>query len=386
MSKPMVSSITCKNYDEGTVQAAVEQALSKILPGGLPDLVRPGSTVAIKVNMLMAKSPDRAVTTHPSVAKAVCNLVKECGAQAIIIDSPGGPYTPILLRNAYDKCGFAKVAEETGAILNLDTSTIKVKKDTQANLNGAELLRPAIEADVLINLPKLKTHGLTTMTCAVKNLFGLVPGIQKFEYHMRSPELNDFCSMLVAIAELAEPDLTIVDAIIGMEGEGPSSGRPYEVGVILAGTNVHAVDLVASSMLGLQPEQVPTIVVGQAVGLCPLSLSDVDIRGQVAHNHRRATLPTSTIRTHLLDQLMPRQWADNFSQKLRPKPIFISSTCSSCGVCVRSCPPQAIELKSGELPRVALDKCIRCFCCQELCPQEAIEVGRSWLGRLLFRS
>ncbi|KAF0195154.1 MAG: hypothetical protein FD169_1508 [Bacillota bacterium] len=385
MNKPLVSSITCATYDESAVQAAVERAIAEIWPGGLAHLVKPGTTVAIKVNMLMAKSPDRAVTTHPSVAKAVCNLVKECGAQAVIIDSPGGPYTPILLRNAYEKCGFAKVAEESGAILNVDTSTVKVKRETKANLNGAELLRPAIEADVLINLPKLKTHGLTTMTCAVKNLFGLVPGIQKFEYHMRSPDLNDFCSMLVGIAELAEPDLTIVDAIIGMEGEGPSSGKPYEVGAILAGRDVHAVDLVAAAMLGLKPEQVPTIVVGQAVGLCPMSLSEVDVRGQVSPKHRGASLPTASIRTHLLDQLMPRRWADRLSRQLRPKPIFMRSTCSSCGVCVRSCPPQAIELKQGELPQVELDKCIRCFCCQELCPQEAIEVGRSWLGRLLFR-
>ncbi|MDP3488086.1 MAG: DUF362 domain-containing protein [Bacillota bacterium] len=385
MNKPIVSSTICTTYDEDAVHAAVKQAIAKVLPGGLADLVKPGATVAIKVNMLMAKSPDKAVTTHPSVAKAVCNLVKECGAQALIIDSPGGPYTPILLRNAYEKCGFAKVAEETGAILNVDTSTIKVKRETRANLNGAEMLRPAIEADVLINLPKLKTHGLTTMTCGVKNLFGLVPGIQKFEYHMRSPELRDFCSMLVGIAELAAPDLTIVDAIVGMEGEGPSSGTPYEVGAILASRDVHAVDLVAAAMLGLRPEQVPTIVVGQAVGLCPMSLSDVDMRGQVGPQHRGATLPTASIQTHLLDQLMPRRWADSFSRKLRPKPIFMRSTCSSCGVCVRSCPPQAIELKRGELPKVALDKCIRCFCCQELCPQEAIEVSRSWLGRLLFR-
>ena len=385
MTKPIVSSTTCSTYEQGAVYAAVHQAIGEILPGGLADLVKPGFTVAIKVNMLMAKLPDRAVTTHPEVVKAVCNLVKECGAQAVIIDSPGGPYTPLLLRNTYEKCGFAKVAEETGAVLNLDTSVIKVKRETRANLNGAEMLRPAIEADVLINLPKLKTHGLTTMSCAVKNLFGLIPGIQKFEYHMRSPDLNDFCSMLVGIAELAKPDITIVDAIIGMEGEGPSSGTPYEVGAIVAGRDVHAVDILAATMLGLKPEQVPTIVAGHAVGLCPMSLSEIEVRGQVAHPHRRAALPTASIQTHLLDRLMPRRWADMFSQKLRPKPVFMRSTCSSCGVCVRSCPPQAIKLKRGELPRVELDKCIRCFCCQELCPQEAIEVSRSWLGQLLFR-
>ena len=385
MNKPIVSRIPCATYDEEQVQLAVERSVAHILPGGLADLVKPGDTVAIKVNMLMAKLPVRAVTTHPSVVKAICNLVKACGAQAIIIDSPGGPYTPILLRNAYEKCGFAKVAEETGAILNLDTSAIKVKKETRANLNGAELLRPAIEANVLINLPKLKTHGLTTMTCAVKNLFGLIPGIQKFEYHMRSPDLNDFCSMLVGIAELAEPDLTIVDAIVGMEGEGPSSGKPYEIGAIIAGRDVHVVDLVAAAMLGLRPEQVPTIVVAQAIGLSPMSLADVDVRGQEDSQRRGATLPTASIRTHLLDSLMPRRWADVFSHNLRPKPIFVRSVCTSCEVCVRSCPAQAIKLKKGELPKVDLENCIRCFCCQELCPQEAIEVSRSWLGRLLFR-
>jgi len=385
MSKPIVVVSPCRDYSAAEVESAVKQTVYSVFPQGLAMVVKPGHTVALKVNMLMGKHPERAVTTHPSVVQAVCNLVKECGATPLIIDSPGGPYTPMLLRNAYERCGFKQVAESTGATLNMDTSTIKVKRESRATLNNAELLRPAIEADFLINMPKLKTHGLTTMSCAVKNLFGLIPGVQKFEYHMRSPELTDFCSMLVGIAELAQPDLTIVDAIVGMEGEGPSSGQPYPVGAVLAGVNIHAVDLVAADLLGLKPDQVPTIVAAQAVGLCSTSLQDVDVQGARPELTRKALMPVASIRTHLLDQLMPRRWADVFSRTLQPKPVFIRGSCTSCGLCIRSCPPKALSLQKGSLPEVELEKCIRCFCCQELCPQEAIEVNRSWLGRMLFR-
>lgn len=372
------------DYTEAHVSAAVKEALASLLPGGLAQLVKPGNLVAVKVNMLMGKTPERAITTHPALVAAVCREVKQCGGQALIIDSPGGPYTPALLKMAYEKCGFAAVAAETGAMLNYDTAVEKVSRNTGAPVTVAELLAPAVKADVLINLPKLKTHGLTTMTCAVKNMFGLIPGLTKIEYHMRTPKLNDFCAALVGIAELAAPELTIVDAIEAMEGEGPSGGRPKHLGYVLASLDMHALDMVAATVMGLKPEDVPTLAIAQQLGLIPKGLAEVEIRGVHPVSHKFA-MPSASIRTHLLDQFLPRVIADRVAQHLQPRPRFSAETCTLCGFCVNSCPPKALTIKKGQVPEVDLKECIRCFCCQELCPQHAIDVQRSFLSRMLTR-
>lgn len=384
MINPRVSIAHCTDYDEERVYAAVKTAINHALPGGLRTLLAPGSTAALKVNMILPKIPEQWSTTHPSVVKAICRLVAECGANSLIIDSPGGPYTPALLQVAYDRCGFTTVAAQTQATLNFDTTVTTVCGSTGTPLQRADLLWPAVKADIIINLPKLKTHGLTTMTCAVKNMFGLIAGMQKIEYHMRSPELFDFCSMLVGIAELAGPELTLVDGIVAMEGDGPTGGRGHELGVILCGQNMHAVDIVAATLMGVRPEHVPTISQAHKAGLCSLDVGDIEVLGPTTPAHH-FELSRASVRTHLLDRFLPPAWADKVSTVLRPQPRVKRATCTGCGACVRHCPPQAISLKKGDIPHITFDRCIRCFCCQELCPQHAIDVQRTWLGRALFR-
>jgi uncharacterized protein (DUF362 family)/Pyruvate/2-oxoacid:ferredoxin oxidoreductase delta subunit len=362
----------------------VKKALELLRPEGMAAFVKPGDKVALKVNMLMGKSPETLVTTHPSLVKAVGQMVADCGAEAFIIDSPGGPYTANSLRLAYERCGFSRAAEECGASLNYDTSVTKVSGRLGKGVFSAELLRPAVEADIIINLPKLKTHGLTTLTCAVKNMFGLIPGLVKLEYHMRSPKLEDFCAMLVDIAEMASPELTIVDAISAMQGEGPSGGDPKEMNLILAGENIHAIDYVSAWLMGIEPESVPTIAQAREKNLSPLAMEQIEIRGHRPSPSRFA-MPKSRARTHILDQFLPRSVADKVASSLRPTPAFLPSVCTRCGICVRSCPPKALSERKGNVPELNTRDCIRCFCCQELCPEKAIEVRRSLLGRILFR-
>jgi len=374
------------SYAPEVIEQALERSLQLVYPEGLAQIVKPGAKVALKVNMLMGKGPERAITTHPELVRAVCKAVLACGAVPLIIDSPGGPYTPAMLRSAYEKCGFAAVAKETGALLNFGTAVKKVSRATGTLVNAAELLAPAVQADVLINLPKLKTHGLTVMTCAVKNMFGLIPGLSKIDYHMRMPEVRDFCGALVGIAELAQPELTIVDAIVAMEGEGPSSGQPKKLGYLLAGCNMHAVDMVAAELLGLRAEKVPTIAVAQAASprLAPQRREDILVVGEPLTAHD-IVLPQAARNTNLFEKVLPKRVATLLARYLRPRLHFVRSKCTVCGVCVRACPPKALAARKGDVPELKDDWCIRCFCCQELCPEHAVAVERSLLGRILTR-
>lgn len=374
------------SYEPEEIEQALEKALSLVYPEGLAHLIKPGFKVALKVNMLMGKGPERAITTHPAVVRAVCKAVAACGGIPLIIDSPGGPYTPAMLKSAYEKCGFTAVAKETGATLNFDTAVEKVSRTTGTLVYAAELLAPAVQADVLINLPKLKTHGLTVMTCAVKNMFGLIPGLTKIDYHMRMPEVRDFCAALVGIAELAQPELTIVDAVMAMEGEGPSGGKPKELGYLLAGCDMHAVDMLAAELLGLKPEQVPTIVAARQAlpRLAPETLAEIQVLGEPLAPHR-VRLPVAAKNANLFEKMLPKPAADILALYLRPRPRFVRQKCTACGICVRSCPPKALAARKAAPPELILPQCIRCFCCQELCPEHAVDVERSLLGRILTR-
>ncbi len=385
MKEYRVASQICHTYDRAELSRALSQALLSLSPKGLADHVKPGDRVALKVNMLMGKAPEKTITTHPELVAAVAEMVMELGAHPFIIDSPGGPYTASALRLAYERCGFASVARELGIELNLDTSTTTVSAAQGLRIRNTEMLKPAVEADVLINLPKLKTHGLTTMTCAVKNMFGMIPGMQKIEFHMRSPEVDGFCAMLVDVANLASPELTIVDAVIAMEGEGPSGGNPRQVGLVIAGEDMHAVDTFAAEIMGLDVSDVPTLRLAREAGMGPDSPDQLLVLG-ARLEPQSFLLPTARVRTHLLNQFLPASWAEAAARKLRPIPQFSADICTRCGICVRSCPPVALSLTQKETtPTLDEGACIRCFCCQELCPEHAISVKRSLLGRLLFR-
>jgi len=377
-----VAIVDAQNYEAKELRDALREGLSLLLPQGLEGMIRPNDTVAIKVNMLMGKTPERAITTHPSLVREVCLLVKECGGKALIIDSPGGPYTPAALKRAYEKCGFAAVAAETGASLNFDISTVKVHDPRHPEYGTAMLLSPAVNADLIINLPKLKTHGLTILTCATKNMFGLVPGLTKIEYHLRYPEIPDFCRALVHIAELAQPELTIVDAIEAMEGEGPSSGTPKHCGALLLGHDIHALDICAAKLMGIDPLTVPTLEAAQSLGLLPASPEDLTVLGNMP-TVTPFVMPNVARRPNILRRLGNSPLARQLARHLKPRLMFSGDKCISCGICVESCPPQALRLTPKSLPQVDMAKCISCFCCQELCPEHAVIVQKSWLSRVI---
>jgi uncharacterized protein (DUF362 family)/NAD-dependent dihydropyrimidine dehydrogenase PreA subunit len=374
-----VALVSCNTYDEADVGKAIGDALEHL--GGLEQFIKPGMKVLIKPNLLMRKKPNEAGTTHPSLVKAIALKVISLGAEVTIADSPGGFYNEGILKSVYAYCGYKEIPEQTGAKLNFDTSMVEVSCENGKVSKKLTVIKPVTEADFIINVPKLKTHGMMVFTGAIKNLFGLIPGTLKAEYHLRLSNYNDFSNLLVDICERFRPDLTIMDAIEGMEGPGPSAGTPRHIGAIIAGTNPYMIDIVATNMIGLRPEQVFTLIRASERGL-PSKLSDVKIIGEDLEAFKIKDYKIPVVhREHIL----PNNKVVKFlAEYLKPKPIFEYDICIKCKECANHCPPKAISFDTGR-PVVDLNKCIRCFCCQELCPKKAIYIKKPWIMRKIVR-
>lgn len=370
----------CPSYDP----QVVERAFLRSVPS-LPDakaLIRPGQRVLLKPNLLQAQRPEKGITTHPAVVAAVAKWVRDAGATAIIADSPGGLFNPYILRQLYDVTGMAAVARETGALLNYDLVTVQVSCPEARAAPTLDALRVAVEADAIINIPKLKTHGLVQLTGAVKNLFGTVPGVIKGAYHARFPSVERFAAMLVDIVEYYRPVLTVMDAVVAMEGDGPSGGDLRDVGVLLTSADAFALDIVAASVVGVDPRAVPTNAAAVRRGLATGRVEDIQLLGASLDEVRVAgfRLPrTAGERVRMIPSMVP-SWITN-ALLARPQ---AGDRCIACGVCVQNCPVQAITIVDKRA-HTDLKRCIRCYCCHELCPVDAVELHHSILGRLVNR-
>lgn len=372
--KTVVSLVRCGAYADEQVLEALRASMHSL--GGMEAYVKPGQKVLIKPNLLMRRSPERATTTHPSVIRAVVSLVQEVGGMAIIAESPGGPFSPSVLRWVYEGTGMKKVAQETGAVLNEDTRTAVLHAPEGKEIQRIDVMQVVLDADVLISVGKLKTHGLSRMTGAVKNLYGLVPGTVKVDYHARFPDREQFCNMLVDVCEAAKPALAVIDAVECMEGEGPSGGSARFVGALITSPNPHAADAVGASLIGLSTDSVPTLRWAEERGLLPVYRVD----GETVEFLRVADF-------HVPMGKAPGQSGiEKLAQRirfLRSKPVFPHIRCNGCGICVRSCPAKTIHMNDQNRPEVDLKHCIRCYCCQELCPQNDVIIKRHPLMRLL---
>lgn len=370
-----VSLVKCNQYELQKLEESLEQTFA--LLGGVEKYIQKGTTVLLKPNLLMRSAPENATATHPIFVAALAKILVQAGAIVTIADSPGGTYSPRVLKSLYTACGYDQIPALSGAILNEDAgfTTVQYKKDQQ--IYPFTVINPLLENDIVISAAKLKTHGFTTYTGAVKNLFGLVPGTYKAEYHMRFPDPDVFCQVLVDLCEMAKPTLSFIDGIVGMEGAGPSGGTPREVGVILAGANPHAVDLVGAKIIGLTAQQVPTLKAAVTQKLCPEKPEEVEIVGEkletfLMKDYKQAIAGMgSYLNNPLLKKLLNR---------FAPRPVFLKEICVRCGDCKKYCPADAIEIT--DYPRLDKEKCIRCFCCQELCPKKAVKIKRiKWILR-----
>jgi len=373
MHKEIVAIKRCDIYDRAAVQEAVDEVFS--LCGGIDLMFSPGQRVLVKLNLLMKRKPEQATTTHPEVARAVVCALQRIGTIPILADSPGGPYTKGMLEGVYDACGMKRVAQETGCLLNDDFSTTTRYLPSGKAAKHLDMIGILDKVDAVISVGKLKTHGLTTMTGCVKNLYGTIPGTTKVEYHARYQDVGLFSDMLLDICECVKPCFSLLDAVVGMEGEGPSGGKARKIGTIVGGRNPHAVDCVGARLIGLEARQVTTL--------------EAAIRRNALPDYQTAGDPIEdmTIRDFDIPMGLRRgSWVrmmNRLPQVFRPRPVFTHHLCDGCGVCKRSCPAKAIHMNERGKPVVDIRSCIRCYCCQELCPKTDIIVRRNPILRLL---
>lgn len=378
-----VSTVKCDSYDDEKIRNAVESSLAPL--GGLESIIKEGDRVLIKLNLLSAKPPEAAVTTHPAVVRAVVKMGQELGATITVGDSPGGGSSVSSYKSLLQKTGIQKVIDETGCqCVRFDEATIDVSSNKAKTFKKLTLSKAITEADVIIGLPKLKTHSLTYYTGAVKLLYGYIPGMSKPEYHMHTAgDINLFADLLLDLHEMYTPTISIMDAVVGMEGAGPSNGNPRKIGLLLASKSCTAMDYVAVTIAGFDPMTVPTVKMANERSIGPSSLTEITIFGEkveplIMKDFRKA-------KTMWLSRALPPFMTNIIKTIIAAKPRIEASKCKKCGECSRDCPPHAIKFMKGSTPVIDYGKCIRCFCCQELCPEGAIDISLPLVRKILKR-
>lgn len=353
--------------------------------GGLEKYISKGDKVLLKINLLMKKPPEAATTSNPVFVQALAEILMTYGANVIIGDSPGGPFSERALKGIYETCGITQAAKNCGAELNYNTNTAEVSFPDGFLLKKLTVVDMLSHVDKVISVSRLKTHCMAKMTGAVKNMFGIIPGTMKAEYHMNRSDVSMFAESLVDICMYANPVLSFMDAIVAMEGDGPSSGTPRAVGAVLSSANPYCLDVVAASLINVDPMTIPTISASSKRNLSPTSVEALEIVGDGYKKFVVKDFKAPAIRSiNPLNGKVPKFLNGFLNNNLQPRPVFVHTKCIGCRDCFNACPPKAISMVE-KLPVVDLDKCIRCFCCQELCPEKAIDVKRPFLFNIITK-
>jgi uncharacterized protein (DUF362 family)/Pyruvate/2-oxoacid:ferredoxin oxidoreductase delta subunit len=381
--KTRVSLIKCSSYEQGELKRAVRRAVDLI--GGMAKFVKSGEKILLKPNLLAARQPDRAITTHPEVMRAMVRLVREAGAVPFIGDSPGGAIRGV--ERVWIETGMKAVSEQENVkLINFETAGVVEKSIDHPGIKTIHVSKYALEIDGIINMPKLKTHSLEIFTGAVKNLYGCIPGLRKGEYHMRAPHSDDFGVLLGEIYLLLKNKIrfTLIDGIYGMEGNGPSSGEIRKLEMILAGSDGAALDTAIVHLLGFKPDNIETIKYLRKHNGGETAISNIEIAGDSADNFKLSGFKFPS-NWHI--NMIPHFLINILGKFVWVKPMIVPELCTGCLMCVDSCPVNAIRKNGkGGKPEVEAAKCISCLCCHELCPCKSIELDKSFLAKRVFRA
>lgn len=371
-----VAVVRCKTYDVEAVKPALEEAVNAV--NGL-DFVMPGMKIIIKPNLVSFKKPDAAATTHPALLEALVEMLLSRGADVTIGDSPGGPHSLPLLNRVYAATGMDRV-EKLGAKLNRNMNEKTVDFPEGKVLKNFTYTEYLDEADAIIDFCKLKSHGMLGMSAAVKNLFGTIPGLKKPEVHYKFQNDAEFADMLVDLNEYFKPRLAICDAVVGMEGNGPTAGTPRQIGAIIASKSTYYADVVGAELIGMNIDGLPTLQAAYERGFAPASSKNLRVYGDIC------ALTVDDFKAPPVRGLsfMRKGNVLHFISKaaLEHKPTLKKRFCVGCGKCARICPAKAIEMKNKK-PHINREKCIRCFCCQEFCPRAAMVAHRPLAAKVL---
>ena len=367
----------CPDYGQ-SLEEKIEKAFDALQ---VWDKIRPGMRVVLKPNLVMSSKPEQAIITHPAFTAAVGKCVQKAGGRVVIAESPGGPYTPAAMKAMFRATGYRDMAEACGFTLYTDCKSREVTLPQAKRCRELSVVEPFLDRDYLINLPKLKTHSMVGFSGAVKNLFGTVPGLQKPELHCRFPEREPFSEMLCDLCHFLGPDLSLMDGIWAMEGNGPTGGQRRDLYVIAGSESPWALDVAAASLVGLEPEKITMLWEGHERGYGPLDLSELELVGDPMETLLAPDfLKAEASSTDFIDRL-PKFLRPAAKKLATPYPRIDKKRCVGCGKCAESCPQHTISLRDGKAV-IRYQNCIRCFCCHEMCPKHVVQIKRLGLLRL----
>lgn len=359
-------------------EKSLSESINKILNdlGGIERFVKKGDRVALKPNLLVFSSPSKAIVTHPLFVFEVFKKIIEAGGEPFVIDSPGSgiPFTKSSLKSLYRLTGYWDTFKDYSDCLNTDTSKVNVEVENGLILKRIDILKPLLDADVIINLPKMKTHTLTFLSGAVKNMYGSIPGMEKTRYHSRFTNVHDFSKAILDVWNVTKPDLTIMDGILSLEGDGPAMrGLPRKTEIILGSEDSLSMDLAICKLIGLSYNEIPYLKVAIDNNL---SDGNFNLVGEIPEidnyilprtYHGKISLDPVSLYNYIVFPI--------FTKFLVEKPKILKKKCIRCGVCLRSCPEKAITM-GKESAIIDYSKCIKCYCCHEQCPEGAIDLKR----------
>lgn len=370
-----VSITRCASYEIQEAYRAIRESID--LLGGMERFVSRGERILLKPNLLAGKPPETAVTTHPEVVRVIIRLVKEAGGVPIVGDSPG---LGTALKVA-DKCGVASVCREEGVEL-IDLKTLVVAENPGGlTFKRLEVAKEALDCDGIINIPKLKTHAQMFLTLGVKNLFGCVPGKLKPQWHLSAGvESSHFAAMLLDLYSFLKPRLTVMDGIVGMEGNGPGAGDPRKIGLVFASADAVALDTVATIVLGADPHDLPLLKAASIRGL-KTDINGIEVLGEEVSNVKVHGFKLPPLVSLNFADRLPYFLDKRLRRALTSRPSVERAKCTLCNICVQVCPAEVM----AKTDRISIDydRCIRCYCCQEMCPEGAISPVDGWLKRII---
>lgn len=365
-----VALIRCGSYEYAEVKDAVAHGIG--LLGGASNFVSRGEKILLKPNWLTADPPERCVTTHPAVFRAVAELLQSAGAALSYGDSPAFQSPDA----AAKRTGLAEVADE----LNIEQADFKAGQEVSFPEGHQSkrfvIANGVLASDGVISLPKMKTHAFQRITGAVKNQFGCIPGTRKGQFHMRIPGAYDFARMLVDLNSYIRPRLYIMDGIMAMEGNGPRGGTPRKMNVLLFSADPIALDATVCRLMNLEPGLVMTNKAGMNQGAGTCLAEEIELLGDPMEDFIAKDFQ---VRRASLSSAQTNRGIHAIKNAFVPKPYINPDQCVKCGVCVSMCPvtPKAVNWHDGKKdvpPSYRYERCIRCYCCQELCPESAIHL------------